>query len=125
MARYEVELRTKKDYQKAIKDLEFFKEKMIQLRQQNELTGSEFTDLGKFVNIIVENITDGNAIEKEVTSVMGGTIYETESERLQREVREELEPIIAEKDKELAEKDEALAEKDRTIAELKRQLAAK
>ena len=98
---------------------------MIQLRQQNELTGSEFTDLGKFVNIIVEHITDGNAIEKEVTSVMGGDIYETESERLQREVREELEPIIAEKDRELAEKDEALAEKDRTIAELKRQLAAK
>ena len=146
IARYENELRTEKDYQKAIKDLEFFKEKMIQLRQQNELTGSEFTDLGKFVNIIVEHITDGNAIEKEVTSVMGGTIYETESERLQREVREELEPIIAEKDKELAkkdealaekdealaekdealaEKDEALAEKDRTIAELKRQLAAK
>ncbi len=56
---------------------------------------------------------------------MGGTIYETESERLQREVREELEPIIAEKDRQLAESKEALAEKDRTIAELRRQLADK
>jgi hypothetical protein len=125
VARYEKELTSEKDYQKAIEDLAFFREKMIELRQREELSGSEFTDLGEFVNNIVTHITNGNAIEKEVTGIMGGQVYETATERIQREVREELEPIIAEKDRELSASKDALAEKDRELSESKDALAEK
>ena len=62
---------------------------MVELHQTKELTGEELTDLGSFVNTIVVHITDGNDVEKEATSIMGGTVYETESERLRRVGREE------------------------------------
>ena len=76
-------------YQKALEDLAFFRDKMVELHQTKELTGEELTDLGSFVNTIVVHITDGNDVEKEATSIMGGTVYETESERLRRVGREE------------------------------------
>ena len=85
IARYEMELSTEKNYQKALEDLAFFRDKMVELHQTKELTGEELTDLGSFVNTIVVHITDGNDVEKEATSIMGGTVYETESERLRRE----------------------------------------
>jgi hypothetical protein len=90
IARYEMELSTEKNYQKALEDLAFFRDKMVELHQTKELTGEELTDLGSFVNTIVVHITDGNDVEKkEATSIMGGTVYETESERLRRVGREE------------------------------------
>ena len=45
IARYEKELKTGKDYEKAIKDLEYFREKMLQLRQRNQLNDIEVDDL--------------------------------------------------------------------------------
>ena len=84
-----MELSTEKNYQKALEDLAFFRDKMVELHQKKELTGEELTDLGSFVNTIVVHITDGNDVEKEATSIMGGTVYETESERLRRVGREE------------------------------------
>ena len=63
---------------------------MVELHQNRELSGDELTDLGSFVNTIVTHITDGNTIEKEATSIMGGTAYETESERIRRVAREEM-----------------------------------
>ncbi len=50
-------------------------------------------------------------IEKEAKSIMGGTAYETESERIRRVAREEMQA-------ELDEKEKILEEKDRIIAEL-------
>ena len=38
-----------------------------------------------FVNTIITHITDGNKNEERLVSVMGGTVIETESERLRRE----------------------------------------
>ena len=38
--------------------------------------------------MVITHITDGNNIEQEVTSVMGGEIIELESERIMRETAE-------------------------------------
>ena len=42
-----------------------------------------------FVNTIITHITNGNKNEERLVNVMGGTVIETESERLRREGREE------------------------------------
>ena len=48
----------------------------------------EKVDLVSFSNVVITHITDGNDIEQEVTSVMGGEIIELESERIMRETAE-------------------------------------
>ena len=66
------------------------------------------------------HITDGNGAEKEATSIMGGTVYETESERLRRmgreEAREEYQAELEERDKELEEKNKRIAELEAMLA---------
>ena len=101
-----------------MEDLVFFRDKMVELHQSNELTGEELTNLKLFVNTIVEHITDGNSIEKEMMGIMGGTAYETDVDRVKREVAEE----YAEK---MAELNEALAESQKRIAELEALIASK
>ena len=136
IARYEKELTTKENYEKAIEDLEFFKEKMLQLRKDRELNDAEIDDIRDCVNKIVMHITDGNEIETEVTSVMGGEVFELHSEKIIRETTEKVtkefqkkladkDKKLADKDKKLADKDKKLADKDKKIAELEAQLAAK
>ena len=99
----------------------------------------EVDDLRDCVNQIVLHITDGNAIEKEVVSVMGGEVFELHSERIVREATEryqaEIEDLkqqmgerdkrLEEKDKRLEEKDKSLEEKDKTIEEKEKSLAEK
>ena len=139
IARYEKELKSGKEYEKAIKDLAYFREQMLQLRQRNQLNDVEVDDLRDCVNQIVLHITDGNAIEKEVVSVMGGEVFELHSERIVREATEryqaEIEDLkqqmgerdkrLEEKDKRLEEKDKSLEEKDKTIEEKEKSLAEK
>ncbi len=133
VARYEHELTTEKNYQKVLEDLAYVRDKMIELRQEKELTGDEFTDLGSFVNTIVLHITDGNVAGKDAVKIMGGTVYETESERIRREAHEEDAAIIAEKERALSEalaakegavaaKDEAVAAKDEALAKHEKEL---
>ncbi len=124
IARYEKELSTEKNYQKALEDLAYFRDKMVELHEKEQLSGEEFTNLGTFVNTIVTHITDGNDIEKEVTGIMGGTPYETASEKIQREVYEQFKDQLDARDKALAEKDRAIDERDKRIAELEAELAA-
>ena len=87
------------------------------------------TDFGISDNMVDVHITDGNGAEKEATSIMGGTVYETESERLRRmgreEAREEYQAELEERDKELEERDKELEEKNKRIAELEALLAKK
>ena len=125
IARYEHELSTERNYQKALEDLAYFRDKMVELHQNRELSGDELTDLGSFVNTIVTHITDGNMIEKEATSIMGGTAYETESERIRRVAREEMQAELDEKDKILEEKDKVLEEKDKVLEEKDKALEEK
>ena len=98
---------------------------MVKLRGNNELTESEINDLQSSVNVIVTHITDGNNIEGEVTKVMGGQIYELSSDRIKREVHEQLDPIIERQRQELESAVRELNSAQQRIAELEAQLAAK
>lgn len=82
--RYEKELSGEKDTSQAVADLEYFRDEMVKLFEQNELTGEELVDLIGFVNTVITHITDGNRSEERLVSIMGGTVIETESERLIR-----------------------------------------
>ena len=46
-------------------------------------------DLMGFVNTIITHITNGNKNEERLVNIMGGTVIETESEKLIRRGREE------------------------------------
>ena len=84
IARYEKEISEEKDTSQAIADLEYFRDEMMKLYEKNELTSEELIDLIGYVNTIITHITDGNKSEERLVNVMGGTIIESESERLVR-----------------------------------------
>jgi hypothetical protein len=84
IARYEKELTTEGNIENAVKDLEYFRNEMIRLHKANELSDDELVDLMGFVNTIITHITNGNQNEERLVNVMGGTIIETESEKLMR-----------------------------------------
>ena len=123
IARYEKELKTKKDYEKALKDLAYFRDMMVKLLTNNELSPAEYTDLHGASVRIASHITDGNDIEKEVMDTMGGEIYETEWEQFEREVVNPLKQQIADKDEQIANKDEQIANKDEQIANYASEIA--
>ena len=125
IARYEKELKSEKDYEKAIKDLEYFRDEMLKSEYRNELDNLEVDDLIHCVNNIVTHITDGNKIEKEVTAVMGGKVYELHSDRIIREATEPLKKELEEKEQQLADKDSLLADKDNQLADNQKALAYK
>jgi predicted transposase YdaD len=96
ITRYEKQLAIKEtkdtnssNIEAAINDLEYFKNEMICLHEAGELTDNEWVDLKGFVNNIITHITDGNENEERLVAVMGGELFETESERLMRIGREE------------------------------------
>jgi hypothetical protein len=94
IARYENALTSiegaEQELEQAAADLEYFKDGIAQLYQKGELVDDEFVDLMKFVNTIIEHITNGNQNEGRMVEVMGGVILETESERLRREGKEQI-----------------------------------
>lgn len=57
---------------------------MVRLHQTGELSDDELIDLKGFVNTIITHIANGNKNEERLVNVMGGTIIETESEKLIR-----------------------------------------
>ena len=57
-------------------------------RTKGEKTDAELVDLMGFVNTIITHITNGNKNEERLVSIMGGTVIETESEKLIRKGRE-------------------------------------
>ena len=122
IARYEKELVSQKNYEKAVEDLEYFREQMLQLRHENALSDVEIDDLRDCVNQIVTHITDGNAIEGKVVSVMGGEVFELHSEKI---IREATEKVTAQFQKELASRDQQLADRDQQLADRDQQLASR
>lgn len=62
----------------------YFREEMLHLNKQQELSDAELIDLMGFVNTIILHITNGNKNEERLVNIMGGSIIETESERLIR-----------------------------------------
>ena len=91
------------------------------LRDQSD---GELVDLRQYINTIVTHITDGNKIESEVTSIMGGTVYESDSIRLRREGREEMQPVIDEQRLRLEQQALEIEQKNQQLAELKKRLEA-
>jgi hypothetical protein len=96
IARYEKVLSEKKDIESAdealenaVNDLVYFRDEMLRLHEEKELSDDEIIDLMGFVNTIITHITNGNKNEERLVNIMGGTVLETESEKLIRRGREE------------------------------------
>ena len=85
IARYEKEIASEGNIENAVNDLEYFRDEMSRLYKTGKLSDEELLDLTGFVNTIITHITNGNKNEERLVSVMGGTVIETESERLRRE----------------------------------------
>lgn len=85
IVRYEKEIASEGNIENAVSDLEYFRDEMVRLYQAGELSDEELLDLMGFVNTIITHIANGNKNEERLVSVMGGTVIETESERLRRE----------------------------------------
>lgn len=62
-----------------------FRDALIRLHQEKELSDGEMIDLMGLVNTIITHITNGNKNEERLVNVMGGTIIETESEKWMRQ----------------------------------------
>ena len=58
---------------------------VLKLHKNGELSDGEIVDLMGFVNTIITHITDGNKNEERLVNIMGGTVIETESEKLIRQ----------------------------------------
>ena len=84
IARYEKEIASEGNIEKVVEELTYFRDELVHLHQEGELSDDELIDLKGFVNTIITHITNGNKNEERLVNVMGGTIIETESERLMR-----------------------------------------
>lgn len=85
IARYEKDMISEGSIENVVRDLEYFRDELVRLYEVGELTENELIDLKGFINTIITHITNGNKNEERLVSVMGGTVIETESERLRRE----------------------------------------
>ncbi|MCI9173327.1 MAG: Rpn family recombination-promoting nuclease/putative transposase [Lachnospiraceae bacterium] len=84
IARYERNIVSGNNIEHVAEDLKYFRDEMVRLHKKNELTDDEVVDLMGFVNTIITHITDGNENEERLVNIMGGTVIETESEKLIR-----------------------------------------
>ncbi len=82
IARYEKDMISEGSIENAVRDLEYFRNELVRLYEAEELTDYELIDLKGFINTIITHITNGNKNEERLVSIMGGTVIETESERL-------------------------------------------
>ena len=82
--RYEKDIASEGNIEKVIEELTYFRDEMVRLHQEGELLDDELIDLKGFVNTIITHITNGNKNEERLVNAMGGTIIETESEKLVR-----------------------------------------
>jgi hypothetical protein len=89
ISRYEKEITSDGSIENAVEDLEYFRSEMVRLHHLGELSDDEIVDLMGFVNTIITHITDGNKNEERLVNVMGGTVIETQSEKLIRMGKEE------------------------------------
>ncbi len=80
IARYEKDIVSGDDIDAAVDDLEYFRNEIIRLNNEGELSDGEMADLMGFVNTIIMHITNGNKNEERLVNVMGGRIIETQTE---------------------------------------------
>ena len=68
--------------EKVVEELIYFRDEMARLHQEGELSDDELIDLKGFVNTIITHITNGNKNEERLVNIMGGTVIETESDKI-------------------------------------------
>ncbi|MCI9480344.1 MAG: hypothetical protein HFI21_15325 [Lachnospiraceae bacterium] len=90
IARYEKDMISEGSIENAVRDLKYFRDELICLYEAGELTENELIDLKGFINTIITHITNGNKNEERLVNIMGGTVIETESERLIRQGKAQL-----------------------------------
>ena len=90
IARYEQAISSEEAVNQAEEDLIYFRDEMFRLLQENELSSLEMTDLMGFVNTIITYITNGNKNEERLVGIMGGTVIETESDKIKIQLIVEL-----------------------------------
>lgn len=84
IARYEKKLTSGEDIGSVVEELIYFRDELMRLHREKELSDDELVDLMGFVNTIITHITNGNKNEERLVNIMGGTVIETESEKLIR-----------------------------------------
>ena len=82
----------------------YFREEMIRLHQAGELSDDELIDLKGFVNTIITHITNGNKNEERLVNIMGGTVTETESDKIKIRTIIELGQEVGLEDSEILKK---------------------
>ena len=82
IARYEGDISSEGAIDRAITDVTYFRDALIRLHQEKELSDGEMIDLMGLVNTIITHITNGNKNEERLVNIMGGTVIETESDRI-------------------------------------------
>ncbi len=87
IARYENDIISENSIENAVEDLNYFRNEMVRLHKEGELTDDEIVDLMGFVNTIITHIANGNKNEERLVNIMGGTVIEMESEKLIRKGR--------------------------------------
>lgn len=80
IARYEEDIVSGNDIEAAVGDLIYFRNEIIRLNNEYELSDGEMADLMGFVNTIITHITNGNKNEERLVNVMGGRVIETQTE---------------------------------------------
>ena len=90
IARYEQAVSSEGVVNQAVEDLIYFRDEMLRLHQESELSDLEMTDLMGFVNTIITHITNGTKNEERLVSIMGGTVIETESDKIKIQLIVEL-----------------------------------
>ena len=70
IARYEEAIANEGAIDQVVDDLIYFRDEMIRLHQENELSDGEAIDLMGFVNTIIAHITNGNKNEERLVNIM-------------------------------------------------------
>ncbi|MCR5754158.1 MAG: hypothetical protein K6G30_04990 [Acetatifactor sp.] len=81
IVRYAKELSTEQDLEKVELDLAYLQKELTRLRIENELEDAAYNDMIDFIMIIIRHITNGNSSEERLVEMMGGTIFQTKTER--------------------------------------------
>ncbi len=80
IARYEKDVISGDNIEAVVDDLTYFRNEIIRLNNESELSDGEMADLMGFVNTIITHITNGNKNEERLVNIMGGRVIETQTE---------------------------------------------
>ncbi len=80
IARYEKDVISGDNIEAVVDDLTYFRNEIIRLNNESELSDGEMADLMRFVNTIITHITNGNKNEERLVNIMGGRVIETQTE---------------------------------------------